>query len=208
MKYIALTFDDGPCDVSENGGTAAMLSVLEKLNVKVTFFVIGQNVRDNNKATKAIFEAGHELANHSDGYAPLGNAQKNEISASLESANAAIKEITGKSPSLFRAPNLQYGSELFNVCKEKGMSLIGGSAHNDWAVDAESILKSVLNDPKDGDIIVLHENNTSKGNTMAVLPQIVGGLRERGFEILTVSRLAKLKGIVLEPGISYNSFNN
>jgi hypothetical protein len=41
---------------------------------------------------------------------------------------------------------------------------------------------------------------------MAVLPQIVGELRERGFEILTVSRLAQLKGIVLEPGVSYNSF--
>jgi len=202
-KYIALSFDDGPCAPSSNGGTAAMLKALEAARVKATFFVIGQNVRSNRDAAKAIFDAGHELGNHSDGYDSLGNKPVDAITTSLGAASWAISEITGKDPVLFRAPNLNHGSSLSRVCAEKGMALIDGIAHNDWPGSSAAIESSVLANPRDGGIIILHENNTSQGNTMAVLPEIISGLREQGFWIMTVSELAIVKGTTLKAGVRY-----
>ena len=204
-KYIALSFDDGPCAPSNSGGTAAMLKKLDELQVKATFFVIGQNVRNNKAAAKAIFDKGHELGNHSNGYDSLGSASVEKITESLNDASSEIKDITGENPRLFRAPNLNHGTNLTQVCAEKGMALIDGSAHNDWPGNSAAIKTSVLSSPQDGGIILLHENNTSQGNTMAVLPDIISGLREKGFWIMTVSELAIVKEVTLQAGTRYNS---
>jgi peptidoglycan/xylan/chitin deacetylase (PgdA/CDA1 family) len=207
-KYIALSFDDGPCSTSNSGGTAAMLAKLDELKVKTTFFVIGQNVRSNKAAAQAIFNSGHELGNHSDGYSSIGESSTSSIAASLDAASSAIKEITGKYPCLFRAPNLNHGSNLSKVCEERGMALIDGSAHNDWDGTGHtptSIKNSVLSNPQNGGIVILHDNNTSKGDTMSALPDIVNGLRERGFWILTIGQLAAVKEKTLEAGERYNS---
>jgi len=206
-KFMAISFDDGPCSTSNYGGTAAMLAKLDELKVKATFFVIGSNVRANKSAAKAIFDAGHELGNHSDGYASLGSETTSAIKTSLNAASQALKEITGKDPVLFRAPNLSHGGNLSQVCKEMGMALIDGTVHNDWPGDAASIKNSVLSAPFNGGIILLHENNTSQGNTMSVLPEIIKGLREKGFWIITVSQLAAMKETTLEAGKRYNSIN-
>jgi len=207
-KFIAVSFDDGPCGPFDSGGTAALLVKLRELNVKATFFSIGQNIRSYRTAARAIFDAGHELANHSDGYASLGGADEKDIIASIDSASGAIMEITGRYPYFFRAPNLNHGIDLSRVCGERGMPLIDGSAHNDCPGSAAAILQSVLDNPRDGDIIILHESNTSQGNTLSVLPQIVAGLREKGFWILTVGQLAAVKEKQLVAGERYGSIRN
>jgi peptidoglycan/xylan/chitin deacetylase (PgdA/CDA1 family) len=205
-KYIALSFDDGPCPVSNSGGTAAILEKLDELKVKATFFVVGQNVRNNKTAAQTIFEAGHETGNHSNGYSSLGGTTAEAaVAKSLADASAAISDITGKDPVLFRAPNLDHGTALSRVCKENGMALIDGNAHNDWPGNPASIKNSVLSNPQDGGIIILHDNNTSQGNTLAVLPEIISGLREKGFWIMTVGELATVKEKILEPGTRYSS---
>lgn len=205
-KYLALSFDDGPCAPDNAGGTAALLAVLEALNVKATFFVIGSQVRINQGAAQDIFNAGHELGNHSESYVSLGSSPPDTIRASLEACSAAIKEISGKNPLLFRAPNLNHGANLTQVCTEMGMALINGSAHNDWPGNSEAIRNSVLANPQDGGIFILHENNTSQGNTMAVLPDIISSLREKGFWIMTVGELAIIKEKELIPGVQYSVF--
>jgi peptidoglycan/xylan/chitin deacetylase (PgdA/CDA1 family) len=206
-KYIALSFDDGPCAPSSSGGTEAMLEALETVKVKATFFVIGQNIRSNRAAAQAIVDAGHELGNHSDGYDSLGGKTVEAITASLGAASWAISEIIGTDPVLFRAPNLNHGTNLSQVCKDRGMPLIDGSVHSDWPGSSAAIKNSVLTRAQDGDIIILHENNTSQGNTMAVLPEIISGLREKGFWIMTVSELAIVKEKTLEAGTRYGAIN-
>jgi peptidoglycan-N-acetylglucosamine deacetylase len=209
-KYIAISFDDGPCPASNNGGTAAMLEKLAELKVKATFFVIGQNVRSNKAVAQAIFNGGHELGNHSDGYNSLGSSSTDAIEKNLDAASLAIKEITGEYPCLFRAPNLSHGTNLSKVCEERGMALIDGNVHSDWDGTGHtptSIKDSVLANPRDGGIILLHDNNTSKGDTMSALPEIINGLRGRGFWILTVGQLAAVKEKPLKAGKRYDSIN-
>jgi peptidoglycan/xylan/chitin deacetylase (PgdA/CDA1 family) len=204
-KYIAMTFDDGPC--SDYGGTQALLAVLEKEKVKATFFLIGDQVCKNKAAAKAIFDAGHEIGSHGNFHVELGNENAENIKINLDAASKTIKEITGTTPRFFRAPYLNHGTNLSRACNELGMALIDGSSHNDWQAPSETIKAGVLANPRDGEIIILHENNTSKGNTMAVLPQIIGGLREKGFWIMTVGQLFMVKSKTLEAGKRYDSIN-
>jgi len=205
VKYIAISFDDGPCDSSAYGGTKAMLAALKKARVRATFFLIGGNVSNNRSAAQAIFDEGHELGNHSNGYGSLGSASMDAITSSLNATSNVIREISGSNPRLFRAPNLNHGENLSLVCKNLGLTLIDGSAHNDWPGSSPAIKNSVLANPRDGDIIILHDNNTSQGNTMKDLPDIIAGLRAKGFWIMTVSELAMVKGKTLEAGIRYGA---
>jgi peptidoglycan/xylan/chitin deacetylase (PgdA/CDA1 family) len=123
-KYIALSFDDGPAGAVTN----SLLATLEAKKVKATFFLIGQNIRSNKAAAQALFAAGHELANHSDGYSGLGGSTAEDtIRTSLEKASAEINGITGADPVFFRAPNVAYGTNLTKVCTEMGMPIIGVS---------------------------------------------------------------------------------
>jgi peptidoglycan/xylan/chitin deacetylase (PgdA/CDA1 family) len=209
VKYIAISFDDAPCAPSAYGGTAAMLEKLDELKVKATFFVIGQNVRNNRSAASAIFNAGHEIASHSDNHAYLGEASGlsvDDIAKNLNAASQTIKDITGKLPVLFRAPYIDHGTNLSIVCTQMGMALIDGTGHNDWPGNSIDIKNSVLANSRDGGIILLHDNNTSQGNTLNVLPEIIMGLREKGFWIMTVGELAAVKGKTPKAGVRYGSF--
>jgi len=201
-KYIALSFDDGP-----SGVTQSLLNALEAKKVRATFFLIGQNIRNNKAAAKAIFDKGHELGNHSDGYNSLGNSPAETITGSLTAASAEIREITQKEVVLFRAPNVNYGNNLTQVCTEMGLAIIGVSVwSNDWqGIDTQAIIANVVNNSflnsGDGGIINCHE----LANTVAAVPDIIDGLREKGFWIMTVSELALVKGVKLQAGKQYDS---
>ncbi len=202
-KYVALTFDDGPAGAS----TKNLLEALSQKNVKATFFLIGQNIRSQGTWAKAIYDAGHELANHSDGYNGLGgDMAQNIISASLSAASAEIKKITGKNPNLFRAPNVEYGNNLTNVCAQQGLAIIGVSIwSNDYQsnITAATIADNVLKNPTDGGIINMHEPNTAP-NSVSALPDIIDGLRKKGFWITTVGELAIIKNKSLQAGVRYD----
>jgi peptidoglycan/xylan/chitin deacetylase (PgdA/CDA1 family) len=203
VKYIALSFDDGP-----SGVTRSLITALEAKKVKASFFLIGQNIRGNRAATKAIFDAGHELGNHSDGYGSLGSSQVEAIRTSLTATSNALKEISGKDPVLFRAPNVDYGNNLTQVCTELGLAIIGVSVwSNDWqgTVDTPAIITNVVNNSflnsGDGGIINCHE----LAKTVDAVSDMIDGLRAKGFWIMTVSELAIVKGKTLQAGTRYDS---
>jgi peptidoglycan/xylan/chitin deacetylase (PgdA/CDA1 family) len=203
-KVVALTFDDGPGTKTQN-----LLNALAAKEVKATFFLIGQNIRGNQTSAKAIYDAGHELANHSDGYGGLGGSTAaNTISTSLTAASTAIKNITGKDVKLFRAPNVEYGSNLTTVCTQQGLAIIGVSIwSNDFqdGISSAQISSNVTSNPTDGGIINCHEPNTAP-NTVAAIPTMIDGLRTKGFWILTVGQMAIYKNKTLTAGTKYDNF--
>lgn len=198
-KAIAISFDDGPSGVTED-----LLAVLAEHKVKATFFLIGQNIRNNKSKVQAIFDGGHELGNHSDGYASLGgNVEEETIRTSLKAASSALKEITGEDPLFFRAPNVDYGDNLSAVCGELGLAIIGVSCwSDDWRDDVatERLVNNVLSRASDGAIINCHELR----KTVDGIPAIIHGLRMKGYEILSVGELAERKNKTLNAGERYD----
>ncbi|MDR0785614.1 MAG: polysaccharide deacetylase family protein [Treponema sp.] len=218
-KYIAISFDDGPAGNERAKGTRTqdVLDILAEKRVEATFFLIGQNVRAYPDAVRAILDAGHEVGNHSDDGAGLGaraggsseGIDARTIRTKLDAASTAIKNIAGKAPFLFRAPNVDYGANLVDVCKTLGMPLIGANVwSNDWDASrtADQCMVSVINGASDGGVINLHEPNTSGNRSLPVLADIIDALRSNGYWLLTVGQLAALKGKTLEPGVRYDSF--
>lgn len=191
-KYAYLTFDDGP---SQN--TIKILDFLKANNIKATFFVIGKENSDD--IYKRIVDEGHTLAIHS-------NTHKyDEIYQSVDTfmedmtaLSDKLEALTGVKPTISRFPggsnntvSKRYGG---NDLMDKIIQRIEeeGYTYFDWNVDSmdaaknnqdkDVIINSVLNGAagKQEAIILMHDA-AAKTTTMEALPQIVEGLRKKGF---------------------------
>lgn len=194
---IALTFDDGPLEATTND----ILDTLEKYDVKSTFFVIGKNAEKNPEIVKREFSSGHEIANHTYSHPVLTRLGEKAIRSQVEKTNDIVKEITGVAPKLVRAPT---GSVNKLVKKTVNSPLIYWTVDTrDWQTkSAKQTIKNVLDKASDGAIILMHDVQPS---TVEAIKTIIPELQERGFSLVTVSDMFRLKNISLEKGVQYVS---
>ncbi|MGP1991482.1 polysaccharide deacetylase family protein [Zobellia laminariae] len=99
------------------------LQVLEELDLKITFFIVGQDAafEKNHQYLRQIADAGHDIANHSFKHETwLHLYTKDEMKAEIDSAHDIIHEVTGKAPSGFRGPGFSWSGTLLEVLAEKG----------------------------------------------------------------------------------------
>ncbi len=100
-----------------------VLELLKELDLKLTFFIIGQDAEfeQNHKYLKMITGAGHEIGNHSFRHETfLHLYTKEELEAEIEKAHTAIKTATGRDCRGFRGPGFTWSENLFEVLEEKG----------------------------------------------------------------------------------------
>jgi len=186
---VGLTFDDGP----EVQALDSFLPALAELNVKATFFIVGEQVRAAPEAARSIAAAGHEIAAH--GYRHRNHLRvgPRETIRDLRQAKATIEGETGAKIRFFRPP---YG--VFNSASWWGAERLGWQRvlwarwGRDWEQRAtpESIQAKVLGGSsgiKGGDIILLHDAMrysapNSWRRTLASLGPLVTELRRRGLE--------------------------
>ena len=189
-KYnkIALTFDDGPHPVY----TEKILEILEKYNVKATFFIIGQNAGYYKNTLKKISQKGHELGNHTFSHTVIKDKNALDIIAEVEGCRNAIYEICGVNTVLFRPPGgimadiNSADAELF-----ENYDIIMWSIDTmDWAHHSvEQIANYVINSTKAGDIILMHDYIGKDSPTPRALEIIIPELMKKGYEFVTVSEL-------------------
>jgi peptidoglycan/xylan/chitin deacetylase (PgdA/CDA1 family) len=183
---VGLTFDDGP----ETGAVDGFLEVLRELDVKATFFVVGEQVRRSPDAARRIVEAGHEIACH--GYRHLNHLRLTPP-ATIRDLRDARDTITGETGAEIRHFRPPYG--VFNAASWVTAARFGWERvlwarwGRDWEQDAtpELIRHRVMSGVRDGDIILLHdaEAYSSSGSwrrTLGALEPIVSELRGLGFE--------------------------
>jgi peptidoglycan/xylan/chitin deacetylase (PgdA/CDA1 family) len=188
-KKIALTFDDGPAP-----DTTQFLNKLDSLNIKVTFFMIGQQVPGKGALLKRMMRDGHELANHSWNHAnlgPGGGAARQQ----LVSTNRAIKRASGFTPCLMRPPGGSTSANLVSTVRSLGMSsIIWDVDPLDWRLPGTgSIVNIIRSQTRGGSIILEHDGGGPRGQTLAALPQYVRTLKARGYKFVTVSELLGYK---------------
>lgn len=188
-KRIALTFDAGN---APGNLTPKILDILAKENIKATFFLSGKCVLFHPVQAKEIVKKGHELGNHSLLHPRMTELSKKEIETELLATDYIVKKITGKDTKpYFRPPHGDCNEVVKEVATENGFQTIFWSINpNDWKKSAtsESILNTVLTNPQNGDIIVMHMMNEA---TVEALPEIISGLKEQGFEIVPLSKVLK-----------------
>jgi hypothetical protein len=100
-----------------------MLEVLERLNLKITFFIVGVDAAEsrNHAALRSLVDAGHEVGNHSFEHEPwLHLYTREQLDKEIGDADAAIEAATGRRPVGFRGPGFSWCPELLSVLEARG----------------------------------------------------------------------------------------
>ncbi len=187
---IALTFDDGPNTTTTN----QVLDLLEKYQVKASFFLIGNNINDESaKSVKRAFDLGCEINNHSKTHSYMDKMTAEDIKAEVQYVSDKVKEITGEPTKFFRPPYIAVNDIMYDNID---MPFICGVGCNDWdsKVSVEHRLKVLNRSIEDGTIILLHD---AQGNdkTVEMLDTLIPQLLEKGYQFATVSEFFEAKGI-------------
>lgn len=177
---VALTFDDGP-----GAYTPRVLRALRRSDARATFFVIGTQVEGREGLLRRMLRDGHEIGNHS----MLHTSNPDETD--MADASAAIEGATGFRPCQFRPPGGVVDDELVQRADTLGMSTVLWSVDpGDWqAQEPAEILDRVVSVIEPGSVVLLHDGGGDRSATAEIAPQLIGELRDRGFELVTVTRL-------------------
>lgn len=202
--YVALTFDDGPTGNSE-GRTARLLNGLNQRGAHATFFLCGYRVKDFHAVLNRYLEEGHELGNHTMDHKTLTKLSVSEIHAQVDGNSDLIAQYAGAKPTVMRPTGGAYNDTVKAEMKKSGLPVIMWSVDTlDWKTkDAKSVENAILNNVKDGDIVLMHDLYET---TLTGVLNAIDKLQEKGYAFVTVSELAEIKGVTLEPGEVYNSF--
>ena len=191
-KTIALTFDDGP----HPRYTKQILDILEKYGVKATFFFVGQNIEYYPEVARAVVDAGHEIGNHTFSHPSVKGLLPQKIDEEIQSTQEIIFEITGQKPKVFRAPGGIYDGAVLDMAEKHGLKPVLWSWRQDtkdWSKPSvDYIVNTVVNNLRDGDIILFHDFNVSPSPTPAALEIILPQLIEKGYSFVTVSELMEM----------------
>lgn len=193
-KMIALTFDDGP-----NYNTSKIIDVLNKYDIKATFFVLGSRAINNKDILKKMADSGMEIGNHTYNHLLLTKYDENKIRSEIEDTSEVIYSATKKRPKLLRP---SYGSVNNKIKKVANMPIIIWDIDTlDWKYhNSKRITSRVVNKVRDGDIILMHDIYSASLNALS---NIIPILQDNGYEFVTIDELFYYKGISLENGKVY-----
>ncbi len=202
--YVALTFDDGPTGQSE-GLTARLLTALNERGAHATFFMCGYRVKDFHAVLDRYLEEGHEMGNHTMDHKSLTKLSVSGIHEQVDGNSELIESYAGEQPTVMRPTGGAYNDTVKAEMEKSGLPIILWSLDTlDWqSRDASSVERKILNNVQDGDIILMHDLYES---TYTGVLNAVDKLKEQGYAFVTVSELAAIKGVTLEPGKVYTSF--
>ena len=196
-KRVFLTFDDGPSkDV-----TPHILGILDKYNIKATFFVLGNRVKMYPDIVKQEYEAGHYIANH--GYSHKYSSIYKNVDSILKEYNKteqAIREALGDetySSNLFRFPGGSKGGPYEKIKKKARKELKEyGIAYLDWSAltyDAEgaNTKKEILSNLKEtingwNNVVILMHDAADKKITYETLEDVIKYLKKEGYEFKNI----------------------
>ena len=195
---VALTFDDGPYAPVGN----RIMDCAEQYGGRVTFYVVGNRVNSYKSEIQRMYANGHEIGNHTQDHKYLQKLGAQEIRQQVEACNQAVAAITGEAPKTVRLPG---GGKNSTVLANISQPIVLWNVDTlDWKTrTAASSVQTVLNQVKDGSVVLMHELYNASGDAaVTIIPALV----ERGYQLVTVSELAQFRG-GLAGGTVYYSFH-
>ncbi len=197
---IALTFDDGPGEYTET-----LLDTVEKYNIHVTFFMLGQNVEGRESTVQRMVQLGCEIGNHTWDHPPqtLPNMDLDSVVQEFQKTDDELVKACGQAATVCRAP---YGAITEEQMAAVGKPFFMWSTDSlDWKLmDADADYNEIMNsDLSDGSIILMHDIHepSVKCATEKLIPELVN----EGYKLVTVSELAAAKDVTLQSA-SYSDF--
>jgi peptidoglycan/xylan/chitin deacetylase (PgdA/CDA1 family) len=190
VPNIALIFNVG---AGFEPGTA-ILDTLAEQHQHATFFVMGWWAERHPDLLRQIADGGHEIASHGHSIFDLTQASDAQVRADLESADAAISAVTGRTTRPLWSPSAGYrNARVRAIAASLGYRPILWTIDSaDWTAEAtpESVYSHVMNGAGNGAIVVLHfDSPTTRDSTAQVLPALIDNLRSAGYQLVTITEL-------------------
>ncbi|WP_414541995.1 polysaccharide deacetylase family protein [Nostoc sp. CCY0012] len=190
QKVIALTFDDGPWPDT----TVQVLNILKENNVKGTFFVVGQNVKNYPDMVRRVIADGHAIGNHTWHH---WYHYMNPKAAAYEIDNTTdlIYQTTGVKTNLFRPPGGIMHNGVAAYARNRKYAIIMWSSDSlDYArPSVPRLINNVFGHAKPGGIVLLHDGGGNRAQTVQALPEIINKFRQQGYSFVTIPELLEMQ---------------
>jgi len=178
-KEIYLTFDDGPVP----GVTEQVLTILDKFNVKATFFMVGHNVAKHPTLAKEVMSAGHQIGNHTYHHIKGNQSSTDSYVADFIKCQNTLFEILGLKTAYFRPP---YGritsgqAKKINKTHEVVMWDVLSGDYNSYLA-SDKILRKTKKHTQNGSIIVFHDQEKTAERLPGILSDYLDYSSDMGF---------------------------
>ena len=195
---VAFTIDDGFCGIDNPSGdmTSEVLDLFDKYNAKATFFTTGSHCKHTKKEDiLRLLDKGHEIANHGMYDTPYSDFTKEDFEKDFNQTDQILRQYTNDIPKWYRAPHASLSKTMQEVIDQKGYTHVvcDGFANDTSIPDPRWISNFILRKIKDGSIILIHmpERGIREWNLEA-MELTLKGLKEKGYDIVTFSKLYEL----------------
>lgn len=183
---VALTFDDGPSPEI----TPRVLDILRDKQAKATFFLVGEQVERNPELARRMGREGHAVGNHTYSHPALFCfLSPRRLSEEIARTQDAVFRVTGVRPRHFRSPVGLRHPILKLALEREALEFVLWQlrTYDTRALTPETLRRRVLDRVRPGAIVLLHDRPGPGASAMlAALPDVIDGLRARGFELVTV----------------------
>ncbi len=199
---VALTFDDGP----DPEWTPKIVDILHQKQAPAAFFVIGESANQDPQIVKREFDLGNEVGNHTFTHPDFETISKAQLQFELNLTELLLESNLGVKTLLFRPP---YGIDhqpetaseiaMLPIPQAMGYIIVGAQIDpHDWGEPdggapppVDTIVQRVVADVQTskGNVILMHDGGGDRSHTVAALPQIIDGLRAKGYEFVSVATL-------------------
>jgi peptidoglycan-N-acetylglucosamine deacetylase len=185
-REIALTFDDGPGPY-----TLRLLRVLRRTHTPGTFFEVGVGLQYFHAGTAAIAKLGDPIGDHTWSHPDMAHLSRAQQQSQLMQQVHAIKRYGAPYPHMFRPPYGDWNATTLSLLHQDHMLMVLWSLDtDDWQLPgAKKIVHRVLSGAKPGTIVLMHDAGGDRSETIAALPKVIRGLRQRGYKLVTVPQL-------------------
>jgi peptidoglycan/xylan/chitin deacetylase (PgdA/CDA1 family) len=190
-REVAIAFDDGPAH-----DTPAFVTMLERMGVRATFFLVGREVTAGYR-TLLLRELrdGDALGDHTFNHANLvlSSRRHTELAATI----ARIQAVSGYRPCIFRPPYGAFDRRVLHEARALGLSTIMWNVDpRDWSTPGKgAIAGRILRAVTPGSIIISHDGGGPRGQTLAAYPGVIAALRRRGYRFVTVPELLRYRPV-------------
>lgn len=204
-RLIAFTFDDGPKAETED-----LLDVFEDFNednpdwqAHATLFTLGGNIDGRESTLTRACDLGMELGNHSFSHPNLTTLSDDMLLDEINRTDQLLEEIDGKDRHLLRPPGGHYDDRVLSLVQAPCINWTGNLDTQDWTETSEenTIYNIVSSNLIDGGIVLMHQGYK---RTVEAVRRLLPALKQLGFQVVSVSELAKAYGIDIYAGQAYS----
>ncbi len=195
QKVIALTLDDGP----DPKYTPAVMELARRKGIKLTFFLIGQQVQLHPELARQEVAEGHAIGNHTWDHHEMTPLSRRQDTSELERCEDELEQVCGQRPHLFRPPKGLWDGDTLATAAALGYRLILWSValEHHPARTPQQMAQRVIDMARPGMIILAHDGEPGhpidRSKTLQALPMLVEGLQQKGYRFVTIPELLEME---------------